>query len=395
MKALIFGGGKIARGFIAQLLQRSGYQMTFVDINRPLMESLNERGKYYVNVMGNEKESQWITEYHCIDIQETEQIARELLEAKVAFSSVGGKNLTSLAKTIAKAFALTSGQWGSKQLTLITCENWKNPARQLENHILENLESPELRDEFCQHIGISEAAILRSGIEPTKEMLEVDQNTVSVTDFWELPVDKDRMKGKPVDLLGIQYMEHFENFLQRKIYTFNTTNATIAYIGMLKGYVYLRDAANDQEILEIVKKVQSEMNQPIARALGVSLEEQEEFAVKASKKYQDRNVIDFLERHCRDPIRKLGPEDRIVGTARLIEREGGQVNALAMTLAAALYYRSPNESDETAKELTALRERAGLSGVMEQICKIQPDEPLAESVARQVENLQKRGWLHE
>jgi len=38
---LIFGGGKIARGFIAQLLQRSGYDIVFADMNRRLIDALN------------------------------------------------------------------------------------------------------------------------------------------------------------------------------------------------------------------------------------------------------------------------------------------------------------------------------------------------------------------
>lgn len=395
MKALIFGGGKIARGFIAQLLKRSGYEITFVDINRTLMEALNERGRYYVNVMGNEKESQWITGFRCLNSCDIESIAAELLDAEVAFSSVGGKNLESLAETIARAFALTEHRWGDKEITLITCENWKNPARQLETYILERLKTPELKAELRSHIGVSEAAILRSGIEPTKEMLEVDPYTVSVTDYWELPVDKMRMRGTPVALRGLRYTDNFENFLQRKIYTFNTTNATIAYIGMLKGYVHLMDAANDAEICEIVDAVQEEMNRPIAEALGVTLQEQQEFAQKAQKKYKDRSVIDFLERHCRDPLRKLGPEDRIVGTARMIEREGGKVRYLALTLAAALYYQSPNEKDESAKELADLRQRQGIKGVLEQICKIRADEPLAQAVLEQADNLRRRGWLHE
>ena len=59
MNAVIFGGGKIARGFIAQLLSRSGYHITFVEISEALVRALNEKGTYYVNVMGNPKDP-WI-----------------------------------------------------------------------------------------------------------------------------------------------------------------------------------------------------------------------------------------------------------------------------------------------------------------------------------------------
>ena len=44
MKALVFGAGKIARGFVGQLLELSGWETTFVDINRDLVQALNEKG---------------------------------------------------------------------------------------------------------------------------------------------------------------------------------------------------------------------------------------------------------------------------------------------------------------------------------------------------------------
>lgn len=394
MKAAIFGGGKIARGFIAQLLQRSNYDITFIDVNTNLVKALNQNGKYYVNVMGNEKESEWITGFHCISSEDISTVASSLLESDVVFSSVGGKNLNSLSETIAQAFVLKAGKWGNKQISLITCENWKNPAKQLQEFILEKLSENALKEEFIAHIGISEAAILRSGIEPTEEMLAVDVNTVSVTNYWELPVDAERLKGNPIPLLGIKYTHNFEKFLQRKIYTFNTTNATIAYIGILKGFKYLADAANDPEICEIVEKVHGEMNPAIASALGVSLEEQQHFSEMAKQKYQDRSVTDFLERHGRDPVRKLGPEDRIVGTARLIEKEGGVVDALAVTLAAAIYYQSDNHQDETAMQLMSLREQLGVDGVLTKICMINPEESLGKKVKEKIDCLKKKGWIH-
>ena len=395
MRALIFGGGKIARGFIAQLLQRSGYDIVFADMNRRLIDALNEAGRYYINVMGNEKESEWITGIRCIDIENTGEVASELMKADVAFCSVGGKNLGSLAKTIARAFSQIANDFGGRKLTLIACENWKNPASVLEEFILQELEGSELKAQFKEHIKISEAAVLRSGVEPAQEVQKIDPNAVSVTDYWELPVDADRMNGNEITLKGIKYTHNFADFLQRKIYTFNTTNAAISYIGMLKGYRYLMDAANDPEICEIVESVHNEMNGSIASALGVTLKEQQEFALKAVKKYQDRSVVDFLERHCRDPLRKLGPEDRIVGTARLVEAQGGQADYLAMVLAAAIYYESPNPEDESAVRLLSMRKEEGVPGVLEKVCEIKTGEPLAEAVNKWAADLKRKGWIHE
>ena len=53
-KALIFGAGKIARGFIGQLLYLSDFEITFVDIYQPIVDKLNEKKQYHVHVLGDE-----------------------------------------------------------------------------------------------------------------------------------------------------------------------------------------------------------------------------------------------------------------------------------------------------------------------------------------------------
>ena len=393
MNAVIFGGGKIARGFIAHLLYRSGYHITIVELNEALVRSLNQNGRYYVNVMGNQDACQWVTNYECISLKDTEAIARALEKADIVFTSVGGKNLDSLAHTIAEAYVLAASRLGDRKFTIITCENWKNPAKQLRESLCAELDGTKWREFFEQNVGVSEAVIMRSGVEATEEIRRIDENAVSVTSFWELPVDRTRMAGELPEFEGVVYQDDFDSFLQRKLYTFNTTNATIAYLGQLRGIGLLADAANDPEILKIVHQVHDEINPAIAREMGGTLEEQCRFAEKALRKYQDISVTDFTERHARDPLRKLGPSDRIVGTLRLVEKHGLPIRGLATTLAAALYYPVPDDQDSSAVRLKEMREEAGITRVLEDICGIGSEEPLAQAVWQQIEFLKEKGWI--
>lgn len=393
MNAVIFGGGKIARGFIAQLLYQSGFHITFVEVNEKLVESLNLNQKYYVNVMGNAAESQWITGFDCVNLADIQKIAEALLKADIVFTSVGGKNLDALSKVIAKAFKQIYKEIDKKVFTIITCENWKEPANQLQEGIDRELGEKELQDIFKKNIGVSEAVIIRSGIEATPEILGIDSNAVSVTNYWELPIDKSRMKGTLVTFKGADYKDNFAGFLQQKLYTFNTTNATIAYVGRLRGLEFLADAANDPEIVELVKRVHKEINPAIAEEMGIPLEDQIAFSQKAIKKYQDKSVTDFTERHARDPIRKIGPNDRIVGSMRLAEKHGIAYDALAVTLAAALFYPVTNPEDPTAAQLYKMRVEEGIDEVLSSICNISSKEQMSRTVKRAVEFLREKGWL--
>ncbi|EBY3151908.1 hypothetical protein LWY02_002987 [Salmonella enterica] len=47
MKAVHFGAGNIGRGFIGDLLNNSGYFITFLDVNKPMIDAINKNGSYY------------------------------------------------------------------------------------------------------------------------------------------------------------------------------------------------------------------------------------------------------------------------------------------------------------------------------------------------------------
>ncbi|MGL9775005.1 MAG: hypothetical protein ACR5LG_16355 [Sodalis sp. (in: enterobacteria)] len=118
-------------------------------------------------------------------------------------------------------------------LNIITCENWKDPAKVLSDSIRSHLSAEHAR-RFDHIVGVAQAVVMRSAVDPTPDMLKSDPLIVPVQDFWQLPVDIDNIKGKPPAVQGIVNQENFAGFLECKIFTYNTGNATIAYLGYLK-----------------------------------------------------------------------------------------------------------------------------------------------------------------
>lgn len=55
-KGVHFGGGNIGRGFVAELLHNSGYEVVFVDVMDKLIESLQSTKSYEVTEIGEEGE---------------------------------------------------------------------------------------------------------------------------------------------------------------------------------------------------------------------------------------------------------------------------------------------------------------------------------------------------
>ena len=61
MSCVIFGAGKIARGFIGHLLYLSGIPFTFIEREKPLADLLNTRGRYTVNILGHSEKNCQVT----------------------------------------------------------------------------------------------------------------------------------------------------------------------------------------------------------------------------------------------------------------------------------------------------------------------------------------------
>lgn len=391
MKALLFGAGKISRGFLAQLLKLNDVEIVFIEKVQGLVDLLNERKEYEVHILGNESKNTKITDFRAIPFDDIDAIAREMKDADIAFTSVVGKNLIDLGNVIGRAF-LKSGmnRQGNNILNLITCENWKHPIQDLKEGILRTI--PEEKKEYLwQNLSVTEAVIMRIAVEPSKENKEKYPLDVWVQDFWELPVNKEFYKGEFPKFQYIYAKDGFGTLLEQKMFTNNTSNAGIAYLGYLLGYDKVADAANAAEISKFLDQLYPEINHILEEGLGVSKEEQESFAKKAREKYSNPLIVDEISRQAKDPIRKLGPEDRLVAPANMAFAHGIVPKCIAKIIAAAVYY--DHKEDESAQKLQEKRKTEGFEKVLTDICKIKTGSPLFELVMEERKDLLKKGWI--
>ena len=388
MSCVVFGAGKIARGFIGHLLYISNIPCTYVEKFDALTDLINERGSYFVNILGNPEESCRITGAKALKFSEEEKIAEAISEADAVFTAVGGKNLNEIAPLIAMGIKFKAKKGG--KLNIVTCENWKLPANIIRDSVVSLLNEEEL-SYFNENVGITEAVIMRSAIEADKEQLEKDPLVVNVQNFWELPVDASRLKGALPEIKGLKLIESFTGFLERKFYTYNAANGTTSFLGALLGYEKIADAAHDERILEILEGVYSETAQALSKKHNFPLDEQMAFTRTSKAKLQDYTIVDFIERNARDPIRKLGPDDRLVGSARLVLEYGITPHNLCIAIAAAIHYF--HEGDEFAHKLREIRENDGIDAVIRDVCKLDPNGELGLLIKEKIELIKEWGWL--
>ncbi len=390
--SVIFGAGKIARGFIAHLLALSHEDFVFVEKAQELVDLLNDRKQYTINILGAPEKNMLVSGVKALSYADRDMISSAISKASILFTAVGGKNLPEIVPALVKGITARFEAGNDNPLNIITCENWKQPAELLRKAILLDLNAG-CHEQFDKLVGISEAVVMRSAIEAGAEALKADPLVVNVQDYWILPVDASGIKGELPEIEGIKLIEAFEGFLERKFYTYNAANGTVSYLGYLRGHFLISEAASDPDILEILSGVYLETGTALAKKFNIKLEDQLAFGKTSLAKLQDRTIVDTIERNARDPVRKLGPQDRLIGPARLVLENGGIPACLSLAIAAAIHYDEP--TDGIALELKHMREEKGIDFILENICKMDSEEELAALVKKSILQLKNMGWIKE
>ena len=388
MSCVIFGAGKIARGFIAHLLSLSDIDFVFVEKADALADLINEREQYTINILGAPEKNYVVKNAKALKFSQEKEITEAIAEADVVFDAVGGKNLQEIVPFYIKGIEKKAEKGG--YLNFVTCENWKEPAKILKEGAEAGI-APEAREYLDNYVGFTESVIMRSGIEAPKELLEKDPLIVNVQNYWHLPVDAARVKGSLPDIKYMEPLTGFAGFLERKFYTYNAANGTTSFVGALLGYKVLAEAAHDERILKILDGVYQETGKALSMKHGISLEEQMAFARTSLNKLQDYTIVDSIERNARDPQRKLGKDDRLVGSARMVLSCGIRPENLCTAIACAVYYRNPEDSSAVALEKVVKEE--GIDAVLEKICGIEPEGELGILIKEKIEKIKEWGWL--
>ncbi len=387
-KAILFGAGKIARGFLGQLLYLSDFKLTFIDVYQPIVDILNEKQKYHVHVLGDSSMDSEVTGIKAYNFDQKEEIYKEFYDADIAFVSVGGNHLMDVAQRLSLIF--NEYEIKDKVKNIIVCENWKDAANTFRDFMLENL-SKKNKSQFLNNIGVSEAVLMRTATQPDEKLAKQFPQDVWVQNFWYLPIDESRLKGEIPYIKYTELLNDFGNFLTQKMYTNNTSNAVIAYTGYLLGYNLLAEAANSEPIQKILDKTYTEINETLIAELGVDRKQQEEFAKKAREKYCDWTIVDKVIRHAKDPIRKLGPQDRLVAPCRMALKHGIYPKTLIDTIAKAIYFDEP--TDESAMKLKNMRQTNGIQYILKHVCELNSEEQLYTEVLKSILEIKEQGLV--
>lgn len=368
MKALIVGPGRIGCGMAGHALHRSGYELVFVGRNPDVVDHLSRVGRYRVRLVdGRRVEETVVDGVRAVSAYDPERLAEEVRTADLITTSVGCQSL------LAAGALLADGLRRRPQpVNVLAFENMGNGGACLAHFIA-----------ACGRVdaahGFSGALVSRVVAQRLGDP-RGDEPLVFVGDPAAEFVVNARTLVAPVPAIeGMRVVEDWDAWVQRKLFTFSAGHATAAYLGFLKGYRYIHTAVRDPEIRDGVLDAMREGQKGLLARFGPEVAGTEEDLGAIVARFENAALNDSIDRVGRDPLRKLAPEDRIVGPARLAQAAGVRPGHLMLAAAAALLYCNPG--DPSAVAMQRELQQAGPEA-LDRVSGFHADTTLGRSVVR-------------
>ncbi|MBI0580945.1 mannitol-1-phosphate 5-dehydrogenase [Neobacillus cucumis] len=377
--AVHFGAGNIGRGFIGALFSQSGYHVTFVDIADQIINQLNEEKQYQVKLAQDQQESMTITNVSGLNNMTQEvEVVEAIGKAAYLTTAIGPNILPRIAPLIAKGLTQRV-KVNNEKLYVIACENQISATDLLKGYIFEHLDD-ETKTKLEDKVSFFNSAVDRIvPIQNNQGSLDV-----LVEPYYEWVVETNE-SIPPVE--GMKIVSDLAPFIERKLFTVNTGHAVIAYLGYLEKKATIDQALADEAIVKQVQATLGETGAYLVNQYGLNSDEHQQYINKIINRFKNAYLNDAVTRVGRSPLRKLGPNDRLVRPATEAAKAGLSYTNLAKAIASALLFDYPE--DEEAVKLQAMIKESELAVVLKEVSGLDENSELTQEVIRHYHDLKK------
>ena len=178
---------------------------------------------------------------------------------------------------------------------------------------------------------------------------------VCVEGYGFLPVDKAAFKGEIPEIRNMVPFAPFDFYIKRKLFIHNMGHATCAYLGDLLGLEYIYQAIAVPEVRVLVQNAMLESALVLHKHYGADLADLQLHITDLLYRFTNAALKDTCQRVGGDPARKLSPEDRLIGSAKLALEQGITPAYIAVGIAAGIRrYLAENNMPQTAESAMAV-----------------------------------------
>jgi len=344
---VIWGAGRIGRGFVGDLFSDAGYQIVLVDQSEALVKSLRERGQYtVVRTDGRERQDRIISGFEVLATAQTGQVANALVAADVAAVAVFPKDFAAVALQMRPGLLRRCKERPDAPLDIILCTNLSHAGPAFREPLVADLPT-ETRCWVEAKLGVVESLVIRMVAEPPAEELARDPLLVWTNGYAEFPVDRHAFRGKIPPVSALFLVDDMRAAETRKLFTYNTFHAGLAYLGGLRGHIRVVDGLADPWVRSGAEGALRESAAAVQAEYGFAQTDMVSWIDGVVAQTDNPALGDTVARFGADPRRKLRCTDRLFGPLLLAHKHGLDTSHLARIIAAALLYRDPDDAGAT------------------------------------------------
>jgi mannitol-1-phosphate 5-dehydrogenase len=372
---LIFGGGKIGRSFIGQLFGRAGYGIVFSDVDKNLIDALNDRHSYPVVIKSDAgDETMEITNVRAISGSEAD-VVREVAQASIIATSVGKNVLGEIIPFIAKGFLERYDKTPASAVDIIIAENMRSAAAFMRGEFMKCLPPGFPFDSF---VGLVATSIGKMAPLMTQADMEKDPLAVFAEPYNTLILDSAAFRNPIPDVQGLAPKKNIAAWVDRKAFVHNLGHASVAYYGNYRhpGATYISEALADPEVYDFARAV-------MRQAADILLAEYpSDFTPQALEthiddllsRFRNKALKDTVFRVGQDRIRKLGPDDRFMGVIRLAQKHNKDCSLIFRAMSYAFTFTATDENGNRSHPDILFDEylREGKDYILREVCGLSP-----------------------
>ncbi|HFI0038455.1 TPA: mannitol-1-phosphate 5-dehydrogenase [Streptococcus suis] len=374
-QAVHFGAGNIGRGFIGEILFENGFEIAFVDVNETIIDALNQRHAYEIEIAEEGQRHIAVSGVRGINNRlHPEEVVVALATADLVTTAIGPNILPFIAGLVAEGIEARRQAGNTQPLDVLACENMIGGSAFLYEEVQKHL-SEEGLAYAAEFVGFPNAAVDR--IVPAQS--HEDPLFVVVEPFNEWVVETQGMKNPDLKLEGVHYEADLEPFIERKLFSVNSGHATSAYTGAHFGATTILEALQNPEVKSKVESVLAEIRSLLIAKWGFDEQALVDYHKVIISRFENPYIVDDIARVARTPIRKLGYNERFIRPIRELRERGLSYDNLLATVSYIFGYK--DETDEQSVQLQALLQEKSLPEVVAEVTGVTDPALIAEIVA--------------
>ncbi len=349
---LVIGAGAIGRGYIPWVFPPPDYEYFLDDSNEKLLNKLYKRKRY----------TTWCTKggkYEPLTVRVNARVPKDI---DIVMIAVGARNFLGLADRFMRT-----------ETPIICCEN----DSRLVPRMKEITGNP--------NIFFTIPDVITSNTAPQK-LLDIDPLSIITEDgIMYIEQEAQGFINENSNAVFLNKADMHREWMA-KLYIHNTPHCIAAYLGYQKGYRYIHEAMESNEIYPIVEGAMMECVRMVENIYAIDSDYAENYAHKELARFSNPLLYDPISRVAREPMRKLALSERLIGAAMLCMQTEIYPECIIKGIVAAIHYKDPKDPDCRVMKLFNQLE---VEDFVEGILHLRPSEHLYPRIVEALKNEQR------